>query len=149
MSYLKEFGEFVLGLYAAYEIKIVIVCGVVGGLVTKAVGGFDNQFIGLLIFMFIDYMTGMYAAWHEHDLWSKKAFRGLFKKASILGVVAFCAGVDVMLKTDIARYGAIAGFGIMESMSIIENADRGGWGHIFPAWIREKLAAIKDTKKLV
>ena len=142
MSYLKEFGEFVLGLYAAYEIKIIIVCGVVGGLVTKAVGGFDKQLVGLLIFMLIDYATGMYAAWHEHDLWSKKAFRGLFKKASILGVV-------VMLKTDIARYGAIAGFGIMEAMSIIENADRGGWGHIFPTWIREKLAAIKDTKKLV
>lgn len=68
MSYLKEFGEFVLGLYAAYEIKIIIVCGVVGGLVTKAVGGFDKQLVGLLIFMLIDYATGMYAAWHEHDL---------------------------------------------------------------------------------
>lgn len=149
MSYIKEFGEFILGLYAAYEIKIIIVCGLAGGLIAKALGGFDKQLIGLLIFMLIDYVTGMYAAWHEHDLWNKKAFRGLFKKASILGVVAFCAGVDIMLKIDIARYAAIAGFGIMEAMSIIENADRGGWGNVFPVWIREKLALIKDAKKLV
>lgn len=146
MAYIKEFCEFVLGLYAAYEIKIIIVCGLLGGVFTKAVGGFDKQLIGLLIFMGIDYATGMYAAWHEHDLWSKKAFRGLCKKARILGVVAFCAGVDVILKTDIARYGAIAGFGIMEAMSVIENADRGGWGDIFPEWIREKLALIKEEK---
>lgn len=148
MGYLKEAWEFVVGLYAAYEIKIIIVCGLLGGIITKALGGFDKQLYGLIIFMGLDYATGMYAAWHEHELWSKKAFRGLCKKASILGVVAFCAGVDVVLKTDIARYSAIAGFGIMEAMSIIENADRGGWGHIFPAWIREKLAVIKDSKKL-
>lgn len=155
MSYIKEFlscikdlWEFIAGLYAAYEIKIIFVCGLFGSIITKALGGFDKQLVALLAFMLIDYVTGMYAAWCEHDLWSKKAFRGLCKKASILGVVAFCAGVDIMLKIDIARYAAIAGFGIMEAMSIIENADRGGWGQIFPAWIRDKLAIIKDEKKL-
>lgn len=42
MAYIKEFCEFVLGLYAAYEIKIIIVCGILGGVFTKAVGGFDK-----------------------------------------------------------------------------------------------------------
>lgn len=148
MAYIKEGWEFVIGLYAMYEIKIIIISGLLGGIFTKALGGFDKQLMGLLIFMAMDYITGMYAAWHEDDLWSKKAFRGIFKKASILGVVAFCYGLDIMLKLDIARYAAIAGFGIMEALSIIENADRGGWGEIFPDWIREKLATIKTEKKL-
>lgn len=42
MSYIKEFGEFILGLYAAYEIKIIIVCGLAGGLIAKALGGAKN-----------------------------------------------------------------------------------------------------------
>ncbi|MEG2344282.1 MAG: phage holin family protein [Acidaminococcaceae bacterium] len=145
---LKDLNDFVVGLYAAYEIKIILYAGVAGGLIAKAVGGFDKQLIGLLIFMAADYITGMYAAWHSHDLWSKKAFRGLCKKASILGVVAFCYGIDVVFGSNVCRYGAIAGFGVMEALSIIENADRGGWGAMFPAWIREKLAVIKDSKKL-
>lgn len=148
LEVLKNIYEFVIGLYAAYEIKIIIVFGVIGGIFTKMLGGFDNQLIGLIIFMGVDYFTGMYAAGRGNDVGSKKAFRGLCKKASILGVVSFCVGVDAMLKIDITRYAAIAGFGIMEAISIIENADRGGWGDIFPVWIREKLGQIKEDKKL-
>ena len=146
---MREICDFIAGLYATYEIKIIFYAGITGGLIAKAVGGFDKQILGLLIFMFIDYLTGMYAAWHEQELWSKKAFRGLCKKASILGVVSFCVGIDAVLKTDFCRYGAIAGFGIMEALSIIENADRGGWGDIFPEWIRGKLTILKEEKTSV
>ena len=135
-------------LYSAAEIKLILIYGVIGGAITSAVGGFDKQLIGLLIFMLVDYVTGMHAAWHTKTLSSAIGFKGLFKKASIVGVVAFCYGIDCMLKLDICRYAAIAGFGIMEALSIIENADRGGWGAIFPIWIRNRLQEIKLEKKL-
>lgn len=140
--------DFIVSLYSTTEVKIIILAGILGGLISKAVGGFDKQLIGLLIFMGLDYITGMYAAFKTKSFWSMAAFRGLFKKASIMGIVAFCYGVDCMLKIDICRYAAIAGFGIMEALSIIENADRGGWGAIFPAWIRDRLQVVKAERKL-
>lgn len=143
-----QISDFLANMYSAAEIKIIIIAGIIGGLITSAVGGFDKQLIGLLIFMFVDYVTGMQAAWHTNSLSSRIAFKGLLKKSSIVGVVAFCFGIDCMLKLDICRYAAIAGFGIMEALSIIENADRAGWGVIFPFWIRNRLQEIKAEKKL-
>ncbi len=144
----KECWSFFIGLYAAYEIKIIIIAGLLGGLIAKAVGGFDTQLIGLLVFMVLDYATGMYAAWITKSFWSTAAFKGLIKKASIMVIVAFCYGVDCVLKIDTCRYAAIAGFGIMEALSIIENADRGSWGNIFPQWIRCRLQQIKSERNL-
>lgn len=145
---IKEVYAFFIGLYNVYELKIIFWAGLCGSFVAEALGGFDKQLKVLFFFMLIDYITGLYAAWREKDLLSKKSFRGILKKASVLGVVAFCVGVDAMLKTDIVRYAAIAGFGIMEALSIIENADRAGWGDIFPLWIREKLSDVKKNKNL-
>lgn len=140
--------EFWVSMYSVAEIRIILLAAIVGGVISKAVGGFDKQLIGLLIFMGIDYATGMYAAFKTKTFWSVAAFKGLAKKASIVGIVAFCYGVDCMLKIDVCRYAAIAGFGIMEALSIIENADRGGWGSIFPVWIRDRLQVVKSERKL-
>lgn len=140
--------DFFTRMYSGAEVKIVIVAGIAGGIISKAVGGFDKQLYGLLIFMLLDYLTGMYAAYSERCWCSTSAFRGLIKKVSIIVAVAFCYGVDTLLNLDVCRYSAIAGFGIMEAMSIIENADRGGWGEIFPFWIRDKLKTIKTERLL-
>ena len=140
--------DFMLSMYSAAEVRIILLAGILGGVLSKALGGFDKQLIGLLIFMLIDYLTGMYAACKTKSFWSVIAFKGLRKKASIMGIVAFCYGVDCILKIDVCRYAAIAGFGIMEALSIIENADRGGWGSIFPVWIRDRLQVVKSERKL-
>lgn len=140
--------DFILSMYSAAEVRIILLAGIIGGVLSKALGGFDKQLIGLLIFMAADYATGMYAAFKTDSFWSMAAFKGIFKKASIMGIVAFCYGVDCMLKIDVCRYAAIAGFGIMEALSIIENADRGGWGSIFPEWIRCRLQTVKSERKL-
>ena len=143
---MEKIAEWVTALYSAAELKLLVILGVVGGFLTKAVGGFDTQLYALLGFMAFDYFTGVYAAFRTRSLWSVLAFKGLLKKAAIIGVVAFCYGADCLFKIEVCRYGAIAGFGIMEIMSIIENADRGGWGYIFPPWLRDKLETIKSER---
>ena len=125
------------------EIKIIAVSGIIGGFIAAAVGGFDKQLMALFILMLLDYATGMYAAWHEHTIFSKRGYQGVMKKLSILVAVSFGVLVDMVLKTDFCRYTVIAGFGVMEAISIIENADRGGYGHVIPPVIRKHLKELK------
>ncbi|NLU43429.1 MAG: phage holin family protein [Acholeplasmataceae bacterium] len=130
-------------LYSKTEIKIIAVSGIIGGFMAAAVGGFDKQLLALFILMVVDYATGMYAAWHEHTIFSKRGYQGIMKKLSILVAVSFGVLVDMVLKTDFCRYTVIAGFGVMEAISIIENADRGGYGHVIPPVIRKHLKELK------
>lgn len=106
-------------------------------------GGFDSQLKALFVLMLLDYITGMFAAWHDHCIYSKRGYRGVMKKLSIMVAVAFGVLVDTVLNTDFCRFTAIAGFGVMEAISIIENADRGGYGEIIPDVIRRHLKELK------
>lgn len=143
---MERLSQWLADLYSAAELKLLFIFGIVGGFITQAVGGWDKQICALLGFIALDYLTGMYASWRTKTLSSAIGFKGLLKKAAIIAVVAFFYWADCLFKTETCRYGAIAGFGIMEIMSIIENADRGGWGHIFPPWLRNKLQAIKSER---
>lgn len=143
---MKEIIDFLGSLYTFTEIKIIAVSGVLGGILAKALGGFDSQIQALFALVIFDYATGMFAAWKHNQIWSKAGYHGLMKKLSIFGAVAFAVLVDCCLKTDVIRYTAIAGFGVMEAISIIENADRGGWGGFIPPFLRGHLSQIKEQK---
>ena len=143
MIQISEVFYFVANLYSKTEIKIIAVSGIIGGFIAAAVGGFDKQLMALFILMLLDYATGMYAAWHEHTIFSKRGYQGVMKKLSILVAVSFGVLADMVLKTDFCRYTVIAGFGVMEAISIIENADRGGYGHVIPPVIRKHLKELK------
>ena len=143
MIQISDVFYFVANLYSKTEIKIIAISGIIGGFIAAAVGGFDKQLMALFILMLLDYATGMYAAWHEHTIFSKRGYQGVMKKLSILVAVSFGVLVDMVLKTDFCRYTVIAGFGVMEAISIIENADRGGYGQVIPPVIRKHLKELK------
>ena len=143
MIQISEVLYFLANLYSKTEIKIIAVSGIVGGIIAAAVGGFDKQLTGLFMLMILDYATGMYAAWYEHKIFSKRGYQGVMKKLSIFIAVAFGVLVDMVLLTDFCRYTMIAGFGVMEAISVIENADRGGYGYIIPLVIRKHLKQLK------
>ncbi|WP_199884086.1 phage holin family protein [Anaerosinus massiliensis] len=145
---LLEMYKFLIELYTAAEIKIIALSGVLGMLAAKMIGGFDIQIKMLLFFVALDYATGLYAAYKTDQVSSYKSFRGIFKKATIFAVVAFCYGIDLMMNMTTLRYFAICGYGVMEIISIVENADRGGWGNVFPAFIRDKFVQIRTERKL-
>ena len=140
--------DFLMNLYTTTELKILAIAGIMGAAVAKAVGGFDTQLTMLTVFVVFDYATGMYAAWKTKAVSSQIGFKGIGKKATIFIVVAFFYGADLMFNTNTLRYMAICAYGVLELVSIIENADRGGWGNMFPYFVRDKLAQIKTEKKL-
>ena len=140
--------DFFMNLYTVTELKILAIAGIVGAAVAKAMGGFDTQLTMLTVFVVFDYATGMYAAWRTKAVSSQIGFKGIGKKATIFIVVAFFYGADLMFNTNTLRYMAICAYGVLELVSIVENADRGGWGNMFPYFVRDKLAQIKTEKKL-
>lgn len=138
--------DFFQNLYSVTELKILAIASILFTWISKLIGGFDIQLQMLMFFVILDYLTGMYAAWHTKQLSSQIGFHGIAKKATIFLVVAFFYGADLMFGTNTLRYMAISAYGILELVSIVENADRGGWGDIFPAFIREKLVQIRESK---
>ena len=49
---------------------------------------------------------------------------------------------------DIFRDMAIAGFALIEGMSLIENIDRMGYGFLIPAFLRSEMHQIAEEKRL-
>lgn len=109
----------------------------IGGLIGSIFGEVDGFFFALMIFIAIDYITGLMAA-VEKRLASNIGFKGIFKKIAIL----FLVSVGHLIDTEIIKQGgAIRTMVIFfylsnEGLSILENAVRIG----LP--IPEKLQAL-------
>lgn len=109
---------------------VCTVLGVIGGLIANAFGGFDAAMNTLLIFMGIDYITGVIVAGVFHK--SKKTetgslkswigFKGLCKKGMIMLMVLIGNRLDMVLGLNVIRESVIFGFSANECLSIIENA---------------------------
>ena len=72
------------------EFVSVIECGfaAMGGYLGWAMGGFDGFLYALVVFVAVDYVTGLMAAAVEKRLSSGVGFRGIFKKIVIFCMVA-------------------------------------------------------------
>lgn len=120
---------------------------VFGTAVTYMLGDFDKPLITLLIFVILDYITGVLVAWIRHELNSEVGFKGLFKKALIIVVLIMAVCLDRLLLTDdflirtIVCYFYIANEGI----SILENA--GGLGVPIPQKIKNVLVQLKEESE--
>ncbi|HEN2230786.1 phage holin family protein [Streptococcus agalactiae] len=100
----------------------------IGGLIGSIFGEVDGFFFALMIFIAIDYITGLMAAAVEKRLASNIGFKGIFKKIAIL----FLVSVGHLIDTEIIKQGgAIRTMVIFfylsnEGLSILENAVRIG-----------------------
>jgi len=99
---------------------------VCGGLIVGLLGGWDIALQVLVIFVILDYMTGMVAAWMERKLNSQIGLRGLIKKICFFIPVGIGYWIDVLLGTEILRSLAIFFYIANEGLSIIENLGRIG-----------------------
>lgn len=99
-----------------------------GGWLGWFLGGWDGFLYALIVFVVIDYITGLMAAAVEKKLSSEIGFKGIFKKVLIFMLV----GIGHVLDAHIIGEGsvlrtAVAFFYISnEGISIIENAGRLG-----------------------
>ncbi|MCI8414923.1 MAG: phage holin family protein [Ruminiclostridium sp.] len=104
--------------------------GVVGSAIASLFGGWDAAIGTLLIFMGIDYVTGLMVAGIFHRsaksetgaLESRAGWKGLCRKGMTLLIVIIAARLDLMLGTTVIRDAVVIAFVANETISIIENA---------------------------
>jgi toxin secretion/phage lysis holin len=127
--------------------------GVAGGLIAKLLGGWTSDMKTLLIFMAIDFATGLLVAGvfknsNKSDtgaLNSKAGWKGLCKKGLTLLLVIVAHRLDVELGTDYIRTSAIFGFIANEAISIVENA--GLMGLPLPKVITKAIEVLKESSE--
>ncbi len=113
---------------------IVVTFGSIGSLLSFLLGGFDSVMIALLIFMVIDFLSGLILAivfkkskkTESGRLSSQAGILGLTKKIFILFLVAVSTQLDIILGTTFIRDGTVIGFISMEGISILENSTLAG-----------------------
>ena len=104
--------------------KVQIAVSAIGGWLGYFLGGVDGLMIALIVFMVLDYLTGLMCAVLDKKLSSAVGFRGIFKKALILIMVGIANVVDVhVVGTGSALRGAVICFYLSnEGLSLLENA---------------------------
>ena len=115
----------------------------VGALLAWLVGGVDYLFQVLVIFIIIDYCSGVAAAWIKGVLSSAKGLRGIAKKVFIIALVVVADKLDLMLGgSDFWRNAVLWGLIVNETFSILENG--GKMGVNIPKVFYRALVVLQD-----
>ena len=124
--------------------KLQIAFTAIGGWLGYFLGGFDGMMIALIVFMTLDYLTGVMCAIVDKKLSSAVGFKGICKKVLILMLVGVANIVDVhVVGTGSALRGAVACFYLSnEGVSILENAAHIGLP--IPEKLKEILAQLHN-----
>lgn len=104
--------------------------GVLGSLVATLYGGWDTALKTLIIFMAIDYITGLIVAGVFHRsaktengaLESRAGFKGLCRKGVALLIVLVACRLDLVMGSNFIRDAVVIAFIANETLSIIENS---------------------------
>ena len=107
-----------------------IFIGIVGATITTLFGGWSVGLTTLVIFMAVDYISGLLVAGvfktspksESGALSSKVGYRGLCKKGMSLLIVLIAYRLDLLVGTDYIRDAVVIGFCVNELISIVENA---------------------------
>ena len=127
--------------------------GVVGSTIASFFGGFDAALITLLIFMGVDYATGLIVAgvFHKSEktengaLESRAGWKGLCRKGVSLLVVLVACRLDMIMGSNFIRDATVIAFIANETISIIENA--GLMGVPIPSVITKAIKVLKKKSE--
>ena len=130
--------------------KILTLIGIAGGGVASLFGGWDAALVTLIIFMGIDYTTGLIVAGVFHasgktetgTLESHAGWKGLCKKGVSLLVVLVACRLDLIMGSNFIRDAVVIAFIANETISIVENA--GLMGIPIPMVIIKAIEVLKN-----
>lgn len=129
---------------------ILAIIGALGSFIAYLFGGFEASVITLLIFMCIDYITGIIVAgvFKNSDkcesgrLNSRAGWIGLCKKFVTLLFIIIANRLDIQMGVTYIRDGVCIAFITNELISIVENA--GLMGIPIPKVITNSISALKN-----
>ena len=126
--------------------KVQMVATLIGGWLGYFLGGLDGLLIALIIFMVLDYITGLMCAVIDKKLSSAVGFRGICKKVLILMLVGLANVIDMHVAgTGSALRGAVIAFYLSnEGLSLLENAAHIGLP--IPEKMKEVLAQLHGRR---
>ena len=119
---------------------IQLIFTAIGGWLGWFLGGCDGLLYALLIFVVLDYITGIMCAITDHKLSSEVGFRGVFRKVLIFALV----GIGHVLDANVISTGSVLRTAVIffylsnEGVSLVENAAHLG----LP--VPEKLKAVLE-----
>ncbi len=133
-----------------------IVCttiGAVGSGIAALFGGWDTGLVSLLIFMGLDYVSGLVVAGVFHksnktdtgSLESKAGWKGLCRKCMTLVFVLVAYRLDLVIGTNYIRDAVIIAFMANELISLVENA--GLMGIPLPAVITKAIDILQKKSE--
>lgn len=136
------------GWYSA----LLVALGIIGGFISTYLGGWDTALQTLVLFMALDYITGLMVAGIFHKskktpgggLESRAGFKGLCRKGVVLLIVLVACQLDRMAGTDFIRDACVIAFVTNEALSIIENA--GLMGVPVPEVITKGIEILKSKE---
>ena len=127
---------------------ICLIAGVIGGFIATLLGGWDSALATLVVFMGIDFVTGIVTAAmgkSKHSktgkLSSKAGWVGLAKKFCILLMVVVAVRMDILIGTTYIRDATCIGFCVNELLSIIENTSL--MGIPYPPAIKKAIEVLQ------
>ena len=127
--------------------NIRLILSAIGGYVGYMLGGLDSFLYALLVFITLDYITGVMVAIVEKNLSSDIGFRGIFRKVLIFVMVALAHIVDskiIQTGTGI-RTAVILFYASNEGISILENSAK--LGLPIPEKLKILLSEIGKSEK--
>jgi len=124
--------------------SIQVVFAAVGGWLGYYLGGYDGLLYALIVFMVMDYLTGVMCAVADKKLSSEVGFKGICRKVLILMLV----GIANLLDVQVIGTGAVLRTAVIffylsnEGVSLLENAAH--LGLPIPEKLRAILAQLHD-----
>lgn len=131
-------------------------CTMIGGAgaaVTTFFGGFDEGLTTLLIFMSIDFISGIVVAGifktspktEGGALKSKECLKGIIKKIMMLLLVAVAYRIDIITGNAYIRDMVVIAFIVNDAISILENA--GLMGIKLPVALTKAIDILKEQEE--
>ncbi len=126
-------------------IKVIVMT--LGTGLTWLLGTWDTAIVVLILFMALDYATGLLRAWINKEVSSDIGLRGIARKAVIFVVLIVAVMLDRLLNTGTWVFRTLVCYFYIanEGISLLENC--AGLGLPIPEKIKDALAQLKDGEK--
>ena len=133
---------------------ICAIWGIAGSAIASLFGGWDAGLATLLIFMAIDYVSGLVVAGVFHtsnktnsgSLESRAGWKGLCRNCMTLLFVLVASRLDLVIGTNYIRDAVIIAFIANETISLVENA--GLMGIPLPAVIIKAIDVLQKKTEV-
>ena len=130
-----------------------VIIGCLTAIATTLFGGWSGGLTTLVIFMAIDFTTGLILAGVFHNsnkskngrLESNAGWKGICRKFATLAVVALAYRLDLLIGTNYLRDAVMIAFCVNELISILENV--GLMGVPIPQTLIDAIDVLKNKDK--